>query len=257
MTSSTVYVDSPNDPNYTTADARTTLYGYDWRDRQLWTMVDDYTDDPNHPGSTRKTYTFNTYDNLDDVVDVTRYYDKANTSGLPNNAPNAIDPIIGRSGAAYDSLGQVYQTLSYNQNGTVATVSNTWYDPDGNVIKTQDGGTQQFVKTKYDGLDQPIHVYDGYDTTPEPIATSGTYPAAVDVSGDVVLEETDTSYDAAGNAAFATRTQQGQPHPPARRWIKMPAVPRSSAKGMTGWLGRRVGRRPMTLRFWLPCDTNG
>ena len=69
-------------------------------------MVDDLTADPNNPGSTRKTYTFNTYDNLDDVIDVTRYYDRANTEGLPDNAPNAGDPVIGRSGAAYDNLGQ-------------------------------------------------------------------------------------------------------------------------------------------------------
>ena len=86
-TSSTDYVDA------NPANDRTTLNGYDWRDRPLWTMIDDHTPDPNNPGSTRKTYTFNTYDNLDDVLNVTRYYDLANTTGLPDNAPER-----GRSG---------------------------------------------------------------------------------------------------------------------------------------------------------------
>ena len=92
-------------------------------------------------------------DNDDDVTDVTRYYDLANT--LPGTAPNTGDPIIGKSAATYDSLGQVYRTFEYNPSGTVATVSNTWYDADGNVIETQAGGTQEFTKTSYDGLDQP------------------------------------------------------------------------------------------------------
>jgi len=152
---------------------RVTLLGYDWRDRPLWTMVDDLTPDPNNPGSTRKTYTFHTCDNLGEVTDVTRYYDLANTSGLPDNAPNAGDPVIGRSGAAYDSVGQVYQTSSYNQPGTVAIVANTWRDADGNVIKSQAGGTQEFTKTAFDGLDRPTAVYVGCDATPEPIGTSG------------------------------------------------------------------------------------
>ena len=69
------------------------------------------------------------------MTDVTRYYDLANT--LPGTAPNTGDPIIGKSAANYDSLGQVYQTFEYNPSGTVATVSNTWYDADGNVIETQ------------------------------------------------------------------------------------------------------------------------
>ncbi len=92
VTSQTEYVDADS------ADNRTTLFGYDWRDEQLWTMVDDLTPDPNNPGSTRKTYTFNTLDNLGDVTDVTRYYDLANTEGLPDNAPNSGDPVIGGPG---------------------------------------------------------------------------------------------------------------------------------------------------------------
>ena len=126
----------------------------------------------------------------------------------------------------------------------MATVSNTWYDPDGNVIKTQDDGTQEFVKTKYDGLDQPIHVYDGYDTTPEPIATSRTYPAAVNVSGDVVLEETDTQFDAAGNAVFVTDSQRFGDAPTTSAFTGPLTAADSRASYTASWfdgIGRQTG----------------
>ena len=186
-------------PSSTSTD-RVTLYGYDWRDRQLWTMVDDHTPDPNNPGYTRKTYTYNTYDNLDDVTNVTRYYDLANTQGLPTGGPNAGDPIIGESGAAYDNLGRQYQSIAYNQNGSVAIVSNTWFDGDGDAIMTLPGGTQEFTKTVYDGLGDPTAVYDGYDPTNSAV----TYAAAGSVSGDVILSQTNSQYDPAGDETFDT-----------------------------------------------------
>src|SRR5262249_9080466 len=151
-------------------------------------------------GSTRKTYTFNTYDNLDDVVDVTRYYDMANTTGLPDNVPNEGDFVIGRAGAAFDNLGRQYQSIAYNQPGTTAIVSNTWFDPNGNEIMSLPGGTQEFVKTVYDGLGEPTAVYDGYD----PSNSTVTYAAAGSLSDDVILSQAETVYDPAGDATFVT-----------------------------------------------------
>ncbi len=173
-------------------------------------------------------------------MDVTRYYDKANTIGLPGNAPNSGDPIIGRSGAAYDSLGRVYQTLSYNQNGTVATVSNTWYDADGNVIMTQDGGTQEFTKTTYDGLGDATAVYDGYDPSGDP----PTYASAGSVAGDVVLEETDTQFDAAGNAVFVTDSQRFGDAPTTSAFTGPLTAADSRASYTASWfdgIGRQTG----------------
>ena len=137
-TQSTEYVDD------NAADNRTTDYGYDWRDRQLWTLVDD-----GAGGSAgRETYTYNTYDNVDNVTDVTRYYDPSDV--LPNKGPNAGDEIIGEAGSAYDALGQVYETTSYDPSGTNPIHSYTWYDGDGNAIATAGGGTGEFTKTTYD-----------------------------------------------------------------------------------------------------------
>ena len=189
LTSSTAYVDADS------ADDRVTDYGYNLRDEQIWTLVDDHTLGSND--LSRETYTFDTYDNLGRVTNETRYYDLTDT--LPHTAPNSGDPIIGESGTNYDNLGRVYQTLDYNPSGTVATVVNTFFDPDGNVIETQAGGTQEFVKNVYDGLGDPIHVYDGYDPT-----GSESWASAGSVAGDVILNETDTLYDPAGDAILVT-----------------------------------------------------
>ena len=78
LTESKAYVDDNPD------DARETLYGYDWRDRPLWAMVNDGT--VGTPG--RYTFTFNTYDNLDEVTDVTRYWDKLGTTP-PDTRPDS------------------------------------------------------------------------------------------------------------------------------------------------------------------------
>ena len=194
LTESKAYVDATPD------DARETLYGSDWRDRPLWTMVNDGT--VGTPG--RYTFTFNTYDNLDEVTDVTRYWDKLGTTP-PDTRPDPSDTgfstyyaIIGRSGAAYDNLGQQYQTIAYNEPGTIAIISNMWYDADGNEIMSLPGGTQEFQKSVYDGLDEPTVVYTGYD----PSNTAVTYAAAGSVSGDVILTQTDTTYDLAGDDVF-------------------------------------------------------
>ena len=63
---------------------------------------------------------------------------------------------------------------------------------------TLPGGTQEFTKTVYDGLDEPTVMYTGYD----PANTAVTYAAAESVSGDVILTQTNTTYDLAGDDVF-------------------------------------------------------
>ena len=143
---------------------------------------------------------FNSYDNLDEVTDVTRYYDQANTFSLADNEPNSGDPIIGRSGAAYDNLGQQYRTIASNEPGTIAIISNMWYDPDGNTIMTLPGESQQFVKEVYDGLDEPTVTYTGHD----PSNSAVTYTAAGSVSGGIILTQSNDTFDLAGDSTLET-----------------------------------------------------
>jgi YD repeat-containing protein len=111
--------------------------------------------------------------------------------------------VIGRAGAAYDNLGQQYQSISYNQPGTVAMISNTRYDADGNVIRTQDGGTQEFTETVYDGLGNPTTVYDGVGGG-EDYSDFATNLGKINVSDQTILTESVATMDAAGDQVFET-----------------------------------------------------
>ena len=94
--------------------------------------------------------------------------------------------------------------------GTVGDYLSTyiWYDPAGNVIKTQTGTTGAFTKTQYDGLGRPVVQYTGYDVD-EPVEDSGTWDAANVVdSTDTIVEQTQTWYDAASNAVATADYQR-------------------------------------------------
>jgi RHS repeat-associated protein len=163
---------------------RTTSYAYDWRDRLTTTTSSD------------GTTTFidqNTLDNLGNVTQTTRYH------GSIANGNRISDETF-----AFDNLGRLYQTTvigvdpsTGNENAGLL-VYNTWYDPAGNVIKTQAGGTGEFTKTQYDGLGRPTAVYVGFDTS------ESSHSSAGNVTGDTILTQTNTQYDAAGDATLVT-----------------------------------------------------
>ncbi len=86
--------------------------------------------------------------------------------------------------------------------GTVgnALVSNTWYDAAGGVIKQQSAGSRAFTKTVYDSVGRPVKRYIGYDTD------ETAYADASSVSDDTIVEQSETTYDDAGNILqIATR----------------------------------------------------
>ncbi len=160
-------------------DSRITTYAYDWRNRRV-------TED----GEEDRFAQF-TYDNLDRLTQIDRH-DTTETGTL-----------IARHETRYDDLGRVYQTTTHavdpaNGNLGNSLTSNTWYDPSGNVIKTQPGGTQRFTKHAYDSLGRLATTYEGYDTA------ENTHAQAGDVSGDTVLQQVKTQYDNAGNTLQVT-----------------------------------------------------
>lgn len=168
----------------TSGDTRVTAYGYDWRNRQTSRdgEVDDYA----------KTY----YDNLDRVVKTERY----DTTSVGN--------LIAKQEVSYDDLGRVYQTDSYAVDPSDGSVGNAltgknWYDASGYLIKSiAPGAGKVYAKSVYDGLGRAIKTYTGYDTSETSYADAGT------VTGDTVLEQTETTYDAAGNATLVKRRQR-------------------------------------------------
>ena len=133
---------------------RTTLYAYDWRDRQTFAV--------NPPDAqSRITYATTQYDNLDEATETQQYeYEGSNLGdGLAAAAVagsaelTTSDLLLAQGVTAYDSQGNVYRTTQYGvtpSGGLDATtlVSNAWYDANGNVIKSQPAGSDEFTKQR-------------------------------------------------------------------------------------------------------------
>ncbi len=112
--------------------------------------------------------------------------------------------VIGRAGAAFDNLGDQYQSISYNETGTTAIISNTWFDGDGNVIRTQAGGTQEWTETLYDGLGDAVDTYDGVGGGSD-YSDFASSLGQINVNSDqTVLTQTADEYDNAGDQTFET-----------------------------------------------------
>ena len=183
-----------------------TLYGYDWQDRQTYVVAP-----PDAQGDV--TYTMTSYDNLGEATDTRQYLyngsnlwaDLAAATGDPP-APLSTGALLAWTHTDYDSLGQVYESDDYNVLGGSYgdyLPTYTWYDADGNVIKTQTGTTGSFEKYSYDGLGNVTMDYVGYDAAPE------DYAEASMVNGnDTILQLTQTWYDGAGEAVGTATYEQ-------------------------------------------------
>lgn len=158
---------------------RVTAFMYDWRNR--------LTDADGEIDFFERKF----YDNLDRVVKSERY----DTTAGGN--------LVGREETKFDERGRVYQRVRYGVNPATGTVGNSlvdniWFDAAGNVIKESPSGSQLFTKRVYDGLRRQTALYLGYDLD------ETTYAEAGSLTGDTVLEQVETAYDAAGNAIQTT-----------------------------------------------------
>jgi len=159
--------------------ARVTNYTYDFRNRLI--TIDGEID----------FYQVNTYDNLDRVTKAQQY----NTSASGN--------LVSQSATNYDNRNRVYQTIRYAVDPSTGLVGNSlvdniWYDPSGNIIKIISAGSELLEKTVFDGVTRPKTRYKSYNT-----GETG-YPYPISVTGDTVLQQTETIYDAASNIVQQT-----------------------------------------------------
>jgi len=180
------------------ANARVTELKYDWRDRRVFTVdAEEY--------SSKVTYTRFELDNLGRTTKIERYYDADDDEDFPTDGTvDAGDRLLARTETLLDELGRVYRTKSYAvdpDDGAVGSclVADTWRDAAGRAIKQQQPGSEAFTKTTYDGLGRAVKQYVGYDTD------ETAYTDADDVTGDTILAQTETDYDASGNVIQATR----------------------------------------------------
>ncbi|NUQ65008.1 MAG: RHS repeat-associated core domain-containing protein, partial [Pirellulales bacterium] len=198
-------------------ETRVTEYLYDWRNRQQYVIAE--ADDQG-----RVTYTRNHYDSLDHVIRVERHHDVAGDGVDADGDPSPDDVLIARQDTFYDDLGRVYRTRRYAVDPETGAVGNflqdhTWYDEAGNVIKQQQPGSQAFSKIAYDSLGRMVKQYVGYDLDEQPVESSSSsssssggpavsYLDATNVEGDTIVEQTEQSYDVAGNVLMTTTRQR-------------------------------------------------
>ncbi len=188
------------------AAPRVTQMFYDWRDRQV--AVKQGVQASENDG-THRPITYQQYDNLGEVVSREQYdgdgISITVTNGVPDRPPAAL--LRAKTTTQYDDRGRVFRTDIYGVDPNTGTVSatgletNTWYDHRGEVIKTaQPGG--QVIKSRYDGAGRRVAAYttDGLGDT--------TWADAGSVANNNVLEETDTQYDADGNAVLVVERER-------------------------------------------------
>ena len=178
------------------ANARVTLYKYDWRDRRIFFVdAEEY--------SSKVTYDRLDLDHMGRTTKIERYYDADDDANFPDDGTvDAGDRLLGRTEALQDDLGRVYRTKNYSvdpDDGTVGSclVADTWRDAAGQTIKQQKAGSEQFTKTTFDGLGRITKRYTGYDTD------ETAYGDADDVTGDTILDQLEITYDS-GNATQTT-----------------------------------------------------
>jgi RHS repeat-associated protein len=175
----------------TPSNNRDTTYTYDYRNRMTASVVSDEVD-----SVTRPYITIQGYDNLSRVT-LTATYHTSYSSGSPNNN------LITRSTSAYDNRGRVYETKQYGDTGSEATaqLSQTWYDASGNVVRQEGAGSETFVVTNYNSQNRPTTTFIGYvpgSSSSSSSSSSSTFDPS-DVSGSVIVEQTEQSYDQGGN----------------------------------------------------------
>src|SRR5262249_50776642 len=127
------------------------------------------------------------------------------SDGVPVAPSSSL--LRAKSTAAYDEQGRAYQTQVYSVNPSSGAVSssalttNVWFDHRGHVLKTAaPGGLVQ--KVQYDGAGRAVRkfVSDG--------GGDSGWADAGSVTGDAVLQQTETQYDANGNVLFVTTRQR-------------------------------------------------
>ncbi len=159
---------------------RVTLFGFDWRGRQIWTDGEvDY-------------YEAVTSDNLDRATQV----DLRDTTGAGNLGNRTLSLCDDR----FRRYEQVRLAVDPTTGATGnALTDNFWYDPSGVEIKRLPAGSQLFVKIMYDGAGRRVKAYRGYDLTPE------TYGQVSSVADDTIMAQLEFLLDAADNLIQTTR----------------------------------------------------
>ena len=188
---------------------RATLYQYDWQDRLVAEkdgalLNSDGTNNTTGEVNTnvhRPIFVY-TLDNLGEVTEMDQY----DGDGVSLSTSPSSTLLRGKVLDQYDSQGRLYQRLRYSvdASGNVGgfLASNYYRDDNGNVIADYEPG-QPARKTQYDAAGRDIADYttDGgaLHEGSSYYAQQPDWAAASSVTNDVVVQETDRTYDGSDN----------------------------------------------------------
>jgi RHS repeat-associated protein len=108
---------------------------------------------------------------------------------------------------ALNAFGRPFLQQSYRVNQSTGALTyplktESWYDPRGLLIKTVQPGFNGYTKTQIDTLRRAIASYLAYPPT------GGLGGNSNDVTDDIVIEQSENSYDDASNLLLATARQR-------------------------------------------------
>ena len=186
LTQVTQYADSSS------SDDRVTQYAYDGRDRLVATKSGVQSSEDT---TTHRPILYDTLDNLGEVTAIGQYDGDGVT--LTSAAP-AASLLRAYETIGYDDQGGIYQTQQYDVNQSTGAVSasalttNLYDDHRGDLIAESDPGGL-WTKDQYDGAGRLI-------SESQTDGGGGTsWSAAESLTGDQVLTQTLTTYDADSN----------------------------------------------------------
>jgi RHS repeat-associated protein len=193
------------------AAARVSQTFFDWRNRPVAAKAGVETSEAT---TVNRPIRYAEYDNLSQTITTELYDGDAVTitdenllsgpsgDGVPDRPSSGL--LRAKATSSYDELGRVFQSVRYSVNPSTGSVnsygltSQTWFDLRGLTIKTSaPGGLVQ--KTAYDSLGRATTAYttDGGGDT--------GYADADDVTGDMVLSQSESTYDADGNVLLSVQ----------------------------------------------------
>ena len=219
-----------------TNSLRVTENFYDWRDRVVATKSGVLLDsnnrysDPNNETNTaniiHRPISYYTYDNLSEVTKTERFdgdgitltgtnHAALLTAGVPS--PISTTALRARTTVSFDDQGRAYRTDQYDINqygtnaGTLSTTntlsSQNFYDHRGNVMASSQAGGL-VGKYVYDGAGRMTKQYMSEGGILANPATWNNYSNAASVTGDVVVQQMENTYDADGNVTLTTTRQR-------------------------------------------------
>ena len=156
----------------------------------------------NPPGTDPK-FVLNKYDHMGRLIASGSYTGDGSGDVTSSDDPTSrTTDRLALSQTFYDERGQVWKTQRHKIDAADGSDDDnlqtlTWYDADGQVIKV-DG--EQLTKTIYDRLGRATHSFVLANMN------DSVYADADDVSGDKVLQETQTTYDTNTGEVIMTAT---------------------------------------------------